>query len=204
MKNLHCILLLLCSTQIGLGQNVGINTKNPQAKLHVAGDFKFTPDLSVTATRLIGSTPDGDLKELPLSDEFNIVNGTLEITEIQDENIYLVGEIDQSPFAIFLFSWNNMDLLLLTVNEFNTVFRVFGETANYHVTGFADGFSGRIVYYYNSQLHNVTFKNLDPLSDSENQILTGTGGDKSINAEGVAEFVYDAVTQKWILVNIRT
>ncbi len=186
-----------------MGQNVGINTSNPQATLHVVGDFKFIPDSTTVTTRLVGTDASGDILEFPLSNGFDIVNDTLTVSVIDDNNIILVGDFDQSPTAEINYSWNNMDLGLRDYNAYNTVIRIKGETAGYEVTGFADGYKGRIIYFYNAQTHNMTFKNLSSSSDSENQIITGTGGDESINAEGVAEFIYDTILLKWILINIR-
>ncbi len=206
MKNLNYLLLILFyfSIHIGNGQNIGINTTDPRATLHVAGDFKFIPDNTITATRLIATDGTGNILEYPLSDSFNIVNNTLTVSIINDNNIILIGDYDQSPMANFVSSWDNMDLGLRDYNAYNTVIRVKGETASYEVTGFADGYNGRIIYFFNSQMNNMTFKNLSASSDPENQIITGTGGDESINAEGVAEFIYDSSIQKWILINIRT
>ena len=56
MKKL--VLLLLMLTLVNLSaQNIGINTTSPQAKLHIAGDFKFNPETTINATRLVGGDP---------------------------------------------------------------------------------------------------------------------------------------------------
>ena len=204
MKKLYLFLFYFCSITIGIGQNVGINTTDPQATLHVVGDFKFVPDSTTITTRLVGTDSSGDILEFPLSNGFNIVNDTLTVSSILNSNIILVGDYDQSPTADIVYSWNNIDLGLWDYNSYNTVIRVRGETAGYEVTGFSNGFKGRIIYFYNAQSHNMTFKNLSSSSNPENQIITGTGGDESINAEGVAEFIYDTILLKWILINIRT
>ena len=204
MKKYNLFLFFLCSITIAIGQNVGINTTNPQSTLHVVGDFKFIPDSTTVSTRLVGTDSLGDILEFPLVNGFDIVNDTLTVSSILNSNIVLVGDFDQSPMADTVYSWNNIDLGLRDINAYNTVIRVKGETAGYEVTGFTNGFKGRIIYFYNSQTHNMTFKNLSSSSNPENQIVTGTGGDESINAEGVAEFIYDTVLQKWILINIRT
>jgi len=204
MKYFYCLFLILCTIQMAIGQNVGINTTNPTATLDVAGDFKFIPDVTTVTTRLIATSTSGDVFEYPLSAGFDIVNDTLVVTDIIDSNILLVGYFDQSPTADIIDSWDNMDLGLTSYNEYNTIIHVSGETAGYDVTGFISGITGRVFYFYNAQSHNMTFKNLSSSSDSQNQILTGTGGDESIAAEGVAEFIYDPTLQKWILINIRS
>ena len=186
------------------GQNVGINTTDPQAKLHVAGNFKFDPNSSVTPTRIVGVESSGLVKEFPLNDDFGIVDGELTVVEEYDLNIYLVGDVDQSPVAATTSEYNNFDLGLGYTNDNNTIIRITGETAGYTVTGFLDGYEGRVIYFYNAQNNNVTFMNLDSGSDPENQIITTTGGNEGISNQGVAEFIYDSSLQKWILINIRS
>lgn len=186
------------------GQFVGINTTDPQATLHIAGDLKFVPDNTVTSTRLIGANSSGDIIEFPLVNGFQIVDNTLTLASSEIKNLIKVGTYDQSPLAPTISSWDNFDLGLVDSNASNSVIRIIGETGSYHVTGFQGGQHGRILYYYNAQQHNVTFKNLDSLSDPENQIITGAIGDESIVAEGMAEFLYDGSVQKWVLINIRT
>jgi hypothetical protein len=183
-------------------QYVGINTNSPQASLHVNGNFKFVPK-ATDATRLVGVIPNGGVKEFELGDTFNISEGTLEVTPSVDPNIFLIGDLDQSPTASSISQYNNYDIGVANINIDKTVIRVTGETSGYNVTGFSDGYNGRIIYYYNSQSHNVTFFDLHSGSDPKNQILTGSGANEGISAEGVAEFIYDGSLEKWILINIR-
>lgn len=193
------LLIPLCST---FAQGVGINTFDPQATLHVNGNFKFDPNLTVTPTRLVGVVENGGAREFDLGDTFDITNGTLEVTETVDPNVFLIGDVDQSLTAP-IDQYDNYDIGLGDVNQDKAVIRFSGETAGYVVTGFSGGYDGRIVYYYNSQNQSVTFQNLNAASDSENQILTGSGANVGISNIGAAEFIYDASIQKWILVNIR-
>lgn len=195
--------MFYCSVTIVMGQFVGINTTNPRAKLHIAGDFKFTPDNTVTATNLIGTDGNGDLVKFPLINGFQIIDNTLIASEMGERNKMYVGVYDQSPVSETTSVYANLDLGIIGTNYLDTVIRVFGETLPYQVTGFVGGSNGRILYFYNNQTNNVTFKNLDPSSTAENQIITGTGGDESIQGEGVAEFIYDVSLQKWILLNLR-
>jgi len=193
------MLIPLCSV---LSQGVGINTSDPQATLHVNGNFKFDPNLSVTPTRLVGIVENGGTREIVLGDTFDITNGTLEVTETDDPNILIIGDVDQSLTAP-INQYDNYDIGLGDVNQDKAVIRFTGETAGYTVTGFSGGYDGRILYFYNAQNHSVTFNNLNASSDSENQIITGSGSNVGINNIGAAEFIYDASIQKWILVNIR-
>lgn len=202
MKKIIYLLLLFPSLSL-MGQNVGINTTSPQATLHVAGDFKFVPKGSVDATRLVGVTASGVVNEFPLGSEFNIVDGTLELIPLVDENVFYVGDVDQSPTALLINTYNDYDIGVADTNENNTILRIFGETAGYNVTGIANGYDGRVIYFYNAQNNNVTFYDLDSRSDPQNQIITGTGGTIGCSGEGVVEMIYDEGAQKWIIINIR-
>ena len=184
-------------------QYIGINTTSPQASLHINGNFKFIPK-AIDATRLVGVIPDGAVKEFKLGNTFNINAGTLEVTPAIDPNIFLIGDIDQSPTAPTTTQYNDYDIGVANINIDKTVIRVTGETNGYSITGFSDGYNGRIIYYYNSQSHNVTFFDLNSGSNPKNQILTGSGSNEGISAEGVAEFIYDGSLEKWILINIRS
>lgn len=197
---LHIIAIIpFCILQ---AQRVGINTTDPLATLHVNGNFMFEPKLSVTPTRLVGVLENGGAREFELGSTFDITNGTLEVTETVDPNIFLIGDVDQS-LTSGVSQYNNYDIGLGDINSDKAVIRFSGETAGYTVTGFSGGYDGRIVYYYNSQNQSVTFYNLNSDSNIENQIITGSGANVGINNIGMAEFIYDASIQKWILVNLR-
>lgn len=201
MYKLMLLLLLipLCGLQ---AQRVGINTTNPQATLHVAGNLKFNPKATIEATRLVGVTASGAVREFELGDGFNIVNGTLVVNEIADENVFYVGDLDQSATAGSS-QYDNYDVGIQNNNAVNTIIRMTGETSNYNITGFANGYPGRVFYLYNAQTVNVTFTNYDSASLAANQIDTGSGSSVGISGEGVAEFIYDGDIEKWILINIR-
>lgn len=184
------------------GQYVGINTSTPQASLHVNGNFKFVPK-AIDATRLVGVIPNGGVKEFELGDTFDITDGTLNVTPSVDPNMFLIGDLDQSPTAASISQYNNYDIGVANINIDKAIIRVTGETGGYNITGFSDGYDGRIIYYYNAQNHNLTFFDTNSASDPKNQILTGSGANVGINAEGVAEFIYDGSLEKWILINVR-
>jgi len=200
-----CFFSLISSVLFAQTAGVGIGTSNPQATLHVVGDLVFEPDASIVPTRLVGISATGDLTHLQLSEELNIVDGELQVIEDStDDNILFVGEVDQSADAATTVIYNNYDIGIDSYNNENAVLRITGESNGYNMTGFANGYDGRIFYLYNAQGNNVTFFNLNANSSPENQIITGSGSNEGINGEGVAEFIYDGVQEKWILVNIRS
>lgn len=198
--------LLGISTHLVQAQTgVGIGTTNPQATLHIAGDFKFIPDNTTVATRLVGLSKAGDLVEIRLGSEFQIVHGELQVTERLDDNILLVGGVDLSGSASTKTVWNDFDLGLSGDNTDNTVIRLTGETSGYSISGFQGGFDGRVIYVYNSEGNNLTFIDASTSASlPENRILTGTGGNVGTNGQGVAEFIYDGSLKKWLLINIRS
>ena len=196
------ILVLFFPLCVLQAQRVGINTILPQATLHIGGNSKFTPKTSIDATRLVAVTATGAVKEFALSDNFVIVGGSLEVDEAIDENVFLVGNVDQSGTS-GMGNYDNYDIGIQQANASNTIIRITGETSGYNVTGFQNGYHGRIFYFYNAQSANVTFKNRNNASDFENQIHTGSGGNVGISGQGVAEFIYDGDIQKWILINVR-
>ncbi|WP_442846313.1 hypothetical protein [Leeuwenhoekiella sp. H156] len=154
---------------------------------------------------MVGISALGDLTHLQLSGDLNIVDGELQIIEdTTDDNILFVGDVDQSADASGTTTYNNYDVGVDSFNNENAVLRVTGESNGYNLTGFANGYDGRIFYFYNAQGNNVTFFNLNPGSNPENQIITSSGANEGINGEGVAEFIYDGVQQKWILINLRS
>ena len=197
------ILILVLPFYFSFSQGIGINTTFPEATLHVNGNFKFVPKVT-TATRLIGVVSNGEVKEMDMGNTFHITNNTLNVTPSIDPNVYLVGDVDQSQEAYSTSQYNNYDIGLNRANRSKTIIRFTGETNGYNVTGFSDGYDGRIIYFYNSQDNNVTFFDNNPASDDENQIITGSGSNEGLNGEGVAEFIYDGVIKKWILINIRS
>jgi hypothetical protein len=203
MKKLAYLLTVFPMLMLS-AQNIGINTTSPQAKLHVVGNFKFEPNTSVSSTRLVGVSSDGLVKEFPLSETFEIINDSLTVVKVPKDNIYLVGDVDQSGTAATTNQYNNFDLGIEADNSNHTIIRITGETNGYSVTGFQDGFDGRVIYFYNAQNNNVTFMNLNAGSDTDNQIITTTGSNEGISNQGVAEFIYDGSIGKWILINIRS
>ena len=205
MKNLTyltCLLLVIPVFSV-FSQGVGINTSSPQATLHINGTLKFEPKVS-NATRLVGVVTNGGVKEFELGDTFNITSGTLEVTPAVDPNVFLIGDVNQADMAQTTSQYDNFDMSLNETNIDKMILRISGETSGYSVTGFSDGYDGRIIYYYNSQNVNVTFFDNHSGSNAQNQIITGSGANEAISSQGVAEFIYDGSLEKWILINLRS
>ena len=199
MKQLALVLGILGA--FSLQAQVGIGTTDPQATLHIVGDFKFIPSTSVKATRLVGLNNTGYAREFPLGDDFVIIDGVIEVDE-SDANLFYIGDVDQSATA-GITQYDNYDLGLVDVNEQNTLIRLSGSGGGYNITGFANGFDGRVLYIINAQTNNVTFFPENAASLPENRIQTIDGNNEVLQAQGIAEFIYSEVLQRWVMINKR-
>jgi hypothetical protein len=195
--------LLLCTICFSLNaQRIGIGVLDPQASLDINGDLSFIPK-TTHAVKLLGLSLNGMAKEYPLSPEFTFTDGVLEISPSLEDNQILVGSHDQSTDGNTTGIYHNYDIGLSDSNAENGIIRLTGETTGYTITGFADGVPGRTIYIYNAQNVNVTFMHLNTGSNPENQLIL-EGASENINAQGVAEFVYDGFLEKWVLINLRS
>ena len=80
-------------------------------------------------------------------------------------------------------------------------YRISGPTGAFSISGFTRGQSGYSIRVFNTTAQQMTIKNLTG-SAAANQIQTLTGTDVVLRAgTSVAEFLYDAQLQKWLLVS---
>lgn len=90
----------------------------------------------------------------------------------------------------------------VTGNVSTNVLRVSGPVTAYSLGGFSAGTGGRIIWVVNSTSYDCTLVNEDTLSTAANRIATLTGGDQTLTGQGVAQFVYDGETSRWVLVSL--
>jgi len=72
---------------------------------------------------------------------------------------------------------------------------------NVEITGFAGGFSGKILKVYNATGQGLRIKNENTSSNAANRIKTSTAADLMISPGVTFEFVYSGVDTRWIVVS---
>ena len=78
--------------------------------------------------------------------------------------------------------------------------KVAGPTAAFSISGFTGGYDGRVLVVYNSAAYDLTLTN-DANSAAANRIYTL--GASATTGIGAYTFVYDAVSQRWIVVSVQ-
>ncbi len=76
-------------------------------------------------------------------------------------------------------------------------YRITAPTAVFTITGFTNGFDGRLLTIINATSYTMTLKH-QVTSSSANQINTG-GSDINVASNGVATFMYNSTLTKWVL-----
>lgn len=77
--------------------------------------------------------------------------------------------------------------------------RVTGPTGAFVIRGIASGFNGKRLVIYNTTTQNMTINHEDAGSTAANRIRTMNAASPATTGEGLAEFVYDATLQRWLL-----
>jgi hypothetical protein len=95
--------------------------------------------------------------------------------------------------AITLSNGANSDIALSDYS----LFRITGPTAAFSVTGFTGGVNGRILTIVNATTQTMTITH-QATSSANNQIQTN-GSDITLAADGVAFFIYNSISNKWVL-----
>jgi hypothetical protein len=81
------------------------------------------------------------------------------------------------------------------------LFRITGPSAAYSIGGFQFGVDGRRITVLNTVAQTLTLANEDASSVAANRITTLTGANLVLSATriSVADLIYDATTQRWIV-----
>ena len=95
-----------------------------------------------------------------------------------------------------------------TNNDYNpgtgSFFRITASTNPTNITGIAGGADGRLIYIVNVSAANaLVLQNENVGSAVANRIITGSGADVSLAANGVATLLYDASSSRWRIVAVR-
>jgi Head domain of trimeric autotransporter adhesin len=71
------------------------------------------------------------------------------------------------------------------------------------ISGFQGGYDGKILVVFNNTGNNMTFQNLNTLSDVANRINTLNGADITTTTNGVVTFIYSGAVNKWLVIAVR-
>ncbi|WP_442844831.1 hypothetical protein [Leeuwenhoekiella sp. H156] len=203
MKQNYFFLLSFLFTGLGFAQ-VGIGTTQPEEMLHVVGDLKIEGTSPDDAVKLVGADDNGTLTSLPFSRQIRIVNNKIELVSSSE---YRIGAKNLAALLPAGSGNPRIDNLSLDLgpgqaNEGKTVILITGYDRNITITGFTGGEDGMHIFFYTGLKHNVTFDNLRH-SQEVNQINALANPSVSLTGGGVAEFIYDGVTKKWILLSLQ-
>ena len=77
---------------------------------------------------------------------------------------------------------------------------ISGPTAGFSITGFTNGYDGRILYLRNGTAQTMTF-NFQTGSTATNQIYTETFGNESVPGPGMVTLLYEGNSQKWVILS---
>ncbi|MFD2890613.1 hypothetical protein ACFS5J_01110 [Flavobacterium chuncheonense] len=208
MKLNHGIIasLLLCIPFASFSQ-VGIGTTSPQSDLHVEGTLQVTnTDAVSTPVKLTGIGTEGRITDVVLGDNLNLTGNVLSSVR-SDVASYKIATINLAATNNSNNVFNNVNLDLSGVNKEVVVFRVVGATTGFSVTGIQGGVDGRHIIIINTTSSAMSLENANSGSTASNQINTyesSAGGTLSTQGQGTFDLVYDASSQKWIVIDVRT
>lgn len=200
MKKIYfkCVLLIILSSQLAISQ-VGINTTSPEETLHVEGTLRVTnTNNTTTTTKLAGTCAEGTFSDVLVGD-----NLTLE-SNVLSANSGKYGLIDISlPITTVNQVVDNLDIDVSGVNINKVIFRLnTGSSMNFSIRGIKCGTDGRHIILYNTSSANMKIDNL--MSSNPINTIDDLGQSTQTNGIGTVEMVYDGVTKKWLVINIRS
>jgi hypothetical protein len=202
MKNNYflksAILLFLISSFLTTAQ-VGIGTTSPTKTLHVVGTMRVTNTTDVTTTtKMLGSDASGNFNDITAGENISLLNNVLSANagKYGIANIAINVPSPNTPF-------DNMELNVGGSNINNTIFRLNSSSnSSFSISGIKGGTDGRHIILYNTSTGNMSIDNLSNSSDAINRFDT-LGSSTATSGIGTVELVYDAVTQKWLVIAIR-
>jgi hypothetical protein len=201
MKNNYflksAILLCLISSFLTTAQ-VGIGTTTPSQTLHVVGTMRVTNTTGVaTTTKMLGADGSGNFNDITTGENISLLNNVLSA----NAGKYGIANIAinvPAPNTVF----DNMELNVAGSNINNTIFRL-NSTSNssFTIRGIKGGTDGRHIILYNTSTGNMSIDNL--ASSNPIDSLDTLGSSTATSGIGTVELVYDIVTLKWLVINIR-
>lgn len=199
MKKLIYIFVI---TPFFLNAQVGINTTNPQATLHVDGTFRVSQTTSTTSTKLSGFDVNGNIGEITLGTNLELDGNTLNVAGSTNSNTHVEMATITLPTGSNGEKFHNLDIQLSTTNSSKTAFLLVGRTTSYKITGISGGTDGRRIILFNIINKSLSILNEDEDSLPENRIMNLAGNHSTAN-QGAYEFVYSSSLQRWIMLSFR-
>jgi hypothetical protein len=112
-----------------------------------------------------------------------------------DGNITTVGNTINALIDLNLNDGDNDDVAIGAGKNFRTT----SAGGAYTISGMTGGVDGREVTILNRTNAVLTIENENAGSAAANQIITNTGGDWATTGPGVANFVYDGTSNRWLM-----
>jgi len=194
------LLLFIFLPQLILSQ-VGVNTTTPQETLHVEGSFRVTQTNSVTPVKLTGLDVNGTLNDVNIGKNLQLSGNILNATGQGSAYYYVATK--SLPGGSSGDRFNDLFLDLSGLNDGKTLFRLTDRTANYEITGITGGTDGRHIVIFNVSTSNLKFYDEHADSLPQNRIITLANAFMTTAGYGTAEFVYDVVLQRWVMIAFR-
>ena len=200
MKNIYylCVFLFISNTQFIFSQ-VGINTTSPQETLHVEGTLRVTNTNNTTVTtKIAGTCAQGTVSDILVGENLILKSNVL------SANSGNYGIVDISiPVIAVNQVFDNLDLNVGGVNLDKVIFRLnTGVSMNFTIRGIKGGTDGRHIIIYNTSTGNMKVDHL--MSSNPINSIDDLGSGTQTNGIGTVELVYDGVTKKWLIINVRS
>jgi hypothetical protein len=200
MKNIYylCAILFIYNVQFGYSQ-VGINTTSPQETLHVQGTLRVTNTNNTTTTKKItGTGVLGTFSDITVGENLSLDSNVL----TANAGKYAITDIFL-PVVMVNQVFDNLDLDVGGANLNKIIFRLNSALSmNFSLRGIKGGTDGRHIIIYNTSTANMKIDNL--MSSNPANSINDLGSSTQTNGIGTVELVYDGVTQKWLVISIRS
>lgn len=200
MKKIYylCVILFISNTQFVVSQ-VGINTTSPQETLHVEGTLRVTNTNNTTiTTKLAGTCAQGTVSDILVGENLSLDSNVL------SANSGKYGIVDVSiPVVVVNQVFDNLELNVSGANLNKVIFRLnTGTSMNFTIRGIKGGTDGRHIIIYNTSTANMKIDHL--MSSNPINSIDDLGSGTQTNGIGTVELVYDGVTKKWLIINVRS
>jgi len=103
------------------------------------------------------------------------------------------GSVTYGVTTISQFTGNQNDVSL---DATKTIFRM-SSSANMNVSGFANGWNGRMIVVVNVGSNSIALQNQSTSSSAANRIITSSGNSIAMQTNEAISLIYDGVSSRW-------